>query len=273
MVSTRSTVYHCVDASKASLYLHVDVNVLLLLLLSPNIEFDVTKTLTSDYFDNAAARHAITSATTPVTPGVPVANSTAAVFVATVRTLTRERFDESVTKHVIKKCVKEEHERFNGDEVHSSVLFAKPVPAIQEAFEAEDPLVAPLFTLDDATASVRSEANTLLFSTIELIVSPTSPAADWLETSANEHPHVGKRVQLEFARRLLDSGGPFQGTSDLLGIRFPPNVDPSAGITDFNTALGSARRKNTPDAEEVKSLFIAALDSAFYAPVVFADCK
>ncbi|KAK3284128.1 hypothetical protein CYMTET_8207 [Cymbomonas tetramitiformis] len=86
------------------------------------------------------------------------------------------------------------------------VLLAKLVPALQEAFEAQDPLFAPLFDLEDAALAVRSEANKLLFSTLEFIVCPASPAGDWLEASATLHPLDGKRVLLEFARHLLDSG-------------------------------------------------------------------
>ncbi|KAK3278571.1 hypothetical protein CYMTET_13498 [Cymbomonas tetramitiformis] len=47
-----------------------------------------------------------------------------------------------------------------------------------------------------------------------------------------------------------DSRAPFQGTSDLLGVRFKANTDPSDSITDFDAALKSARRKNTLDADE-----------------------
>ncbi|KAK3246753.1 hypothetical protein CYMTET_43723 [Cymbomonas tetramitiformis] len=218
-------------------------------------------------FDTAAARNAVTPAT-PVTPGVPAANSTQAIFVATVRTLTRDRFDESVAKHVIRKCFREKHERFPRTESHAQVLFARLVPSIQEAFEAEDALFAPLFYLEDATVAVRPEANKLIFSTLELSMCPASPAADWLEASSTSHPLDGKRVLLEIARRLLDPGAPFQRTSDLLGVRFKANTDPSDSIADFDAALKSARRKNTLDDDELKEQFITALDPTFYSPVV-----
>ncbi|KAK3281761.1 hypothetical protein CYMTET_10471 [Cymbomonas tetramitiformis] len=219
-------------------------------------------------FDSAAARNSVTPAT-PAPAGVPAANSAQVVFLAGVRSLTRERFDESVAKHVIRKCFREKHERFTGTESNAQVLLAKLVPALQEAFEAHDVLFAPLFDLEDSTLAVRSEANKLLFSTLELIVCPASPAGDWLEASAALHPLVGKWVLLEFARRLLNSGAPFQGTSDLLGVRFKAYyTDPSDSVTDLNAALRSARRRNTLDDDEVKELFITALDPTFYAPVV-----
>ncbi|KAK3285566.1 hypothetical protein CYMTET_6839 [Cymbomonas tetramitiformis] len=97
----------------------------------------------------------------------------------------------------------------------------------------EDALFAPLFDLEDASLAVRPEANKLLFSTLELIVCPASPTGDWLEASATLHPLDGKRALLELARRLLDSAA-----------------------------------RNTLDDDEVKELFLAALDPVFYAPVV-----
>ncbi|KAK3253492.1 hypothetical protein CYMTET_37260 [Cymbomonas tetramitiformis] len=239
-------------------------------------------------FDSAAARYSVTPAT-PAPAGVPAANSAHTVFLAGVRSLTRERFDESVAKHAIRKCFREKHDRFTGTESNAQVLLSKLVPALQEAFEAQDALFAPLFDLEDSTLAVRpdgyypeililvggsglrivaTEANKLLFSTLELIVCPASPAGDWLEASATLHPLDGKRVLLELARRLLDSSAPFQGTSDLLAVRFKAYLDTSESITDFNAALRSAKRRNTLDDDEVKELFLAALDHGFYAPVV-----
>ncbi|KAK3232775.1 hypothetical protein CYMTET_56890 [Cymbomonas tetramitiformis] len=122
-------------------------------------EHSFATTLTGHYFRaTAAARHAVTPAA-PVSPDdVPVANSAQTVFVATVRTLTRDRFDESVAKHVARTCFREKHARFSGNEAYA--------------------------TMDDATVSVRTEANKLMcFSTLELVVCPTSPAVDWLEAS------------------------------------------------------------------------------------------
>ncbi|KAK3233907.1 hypothetical protein CYMTET_55822 [Cymbomonas tetramitiformis] len=155
-------------------------------------------------------------------------------------------------------------------ESNAQVLYARLVPAIQEAFEAQDPLFAPLFDLEDATVAIRSEAIKLLFSTNELIVCPASPAGDWLEASATVCTRLmGKWALLEIARRLLDAGAPFQETSDLLGVRFKAHTDLSDSITDFNAALKSAGRRNTLDDDEVKEQFISALDGGvFYAPVV-----
>ncbi|KAK3270866.1 hypothetical protein CYMTET_20761 [Cymbomonas tetramitiformis] len=88
-----------------------------------------------------------------------------------------------------------------------------------------------------------------------------------MESSAEAHPFDGKRVLLEIAKMLLDSGGPFQGTADLLAIKVTQH-DPSRTIAAFNAALRSARRKSTLDGMEVKSLFIKSLDPLFFAPVV-----
>ncbi|KAK3280720.1 hypothetical protein CYMTET_11456 [Cymbomonas tetramitiformis] len=58
------------------------------------------------------------------------------------------------------------------------------------------------------------------------------------------------------------------GTADLLSIRLAANTDPCDAIAAFNAFLASARRrKSTLDNDEVKSLFIKALDMEFYAPV------
>ncbi|KAK3279421.1 hypothetical protein CYMTET_12698 [Cymbomonas tetramitiformis] len=57
-------------------------------------------------------------------------------------------------------------------------------------------------------------------------------------------------------------------TSELLGIRFLANVNPHSDIINFNAALASAKRKNTLDTEEIKGLFIDALDKVFCATVV-----
>ncbi|KAK3247549.1 hypothetical protein CYMTET_42954 [Cymbomonas tetramitiformis] len=93
------------------------------------------------------------------------------------------------------------------------------------------------------------------------------PGKQVMESSAEAHPFDGKRVLLEIARMLLDSGGPFQGTADLLAVKIN-QFDPSRAIAAFNAALRSARRKSTLDDMEVKSLFIKSLDPVFYAPVV-----
>ncbi|KAK3284410.1 hypothetical protein CYMTET_7937 [Cymbomonas tetramitiformis] len=67
---------------------------------------------------------------------------------------------------------------------------------------------------------------------------------------------------------LLDAGTPFQGTHELLRIRFLANVDPHVDIGNFNAALASAKRKSALDNEEIKGMFIDALDKIFYAAVV-----
>ncbi|KAK3272940.1 hypothetical protein CYMTET_18795 [Cymbomonas tetramitiformis] len=46
------------------------------------------------------------------------------------------------------------------------------------------------------------------------------------------------------------------------------NVDPHDAINDFNAALKAARTISTLDEEDIKSLFIQALDRALYEPVV-----
>ncbi|KAK3246739.1 hypothetical protein CYMTET_43736 [Cymbomonas tetramitiformis] len=116
----------------------------------------------------------------------------------------------------------------------------------------------------DQTTAVPPKANTLLCSTLEPVFSPVSAAADWLEASAETHPFDRKRVLLEAVRTLLDSGAPFQGTAELLSVR----AEPFENISIFNTALASSRHENTFDPEEVKALFIQALDPDFFAPVV-----
>ncbi|KAK3273502.1 hypothetical protein CYMTET_18265 [Cymbomonas tetramitiformis] len=84
---------------------------------------------------------------------------------------------------------------------------------------------------------------------------------------SNAHPHDGKRILFEFARRLLHADAPFQATSDLIGVRVLPNKDPHGAFADFNDALTSARRRGTMDDEDVNGLFIiAALDSVYYVP-------
>ncbi|KAK3247409.1 hypothetical protein CYMTET_43093 [Cymbomonas tetramitiformis] len=176
-------------------------------------------------------------------------------------------FDERAAKLVIKKVYDDKHGRFDGTESNVSSVFARLVLALRDIFVTEESAFSSLFDLEDATLPVRAEANKLLFSTLEFIIAPVSPAADWMESSAEAHPFDGKRVLLEIARMLLDSGGPFQGTADLLAIKIN-QFDPSRAIAAFNAALQSARRKSTLDDMEVKSLFIKSLDPVFYAPVV-----
>ncbi|KAK3242959.1 hypothetical protein CYMTET_47387 [Cymbomonas tetramitiformis] len=220
----------------------------------------------STIFDSAAARHANTPATPPAAQ--PAANSAGATFLASVRTLQREHFDMKVSKSVRQKLFEDKNGRFSGTECHASALFARMVSALQTAFVTEDIGFAPLFLLDDATLPVRVEANGLLFSALELMVDPASPAADWMDSSHSSFPSDGKRVLLEFARRMIPAGDPFQGQADMLGIRISAGVDPHDKIGDFNAALKAARTRATLLDEDVKALFIKALDTAFYQPVV-----
>ncbi|KAK3267993.1 hypothetical protein CYMTET_23477 [Cymbomonas tetramitiformis] len=55
----------------------------------------------------------------------------------------------------------------------------------------------------------------------------------------------------------------------MLGIRIVAGIDPHDAIGDFNATLKAARTRATLlDEEDVKALFIKALDSTFYQPVV-----
>ncbi|KAK3278604.1 hypothetical protein CYMTET_13469 [Cymbomonas tetramitiformis] len=85
-------------------------------------------------FDQAAARHAATLAT-PAAAAQSAGGSAAATFVAAVRTLIISRFDESVAKHVdARTCLGGNDSRFMGNETNAATIFAKLVPALQEAF-------------------------------------------------------------------------------------------------------------------------------------------
>ncbi|KAK3239850.1 hypothetical protein CYMTET_50246 [Cymbomonas tetramitiformis] len=220
----------------------------------------------STIFDSVAARHANTPATPPAAQ--PAANSAGATFLASVRTLQREHFDMKVAKHVQRKLFDGKEGRFSGAEPHAAAIFTRMVSALQAAFVTEDTGFLPLFTLDDATLAVRVEANNLLFSTIELLIDPSSPAADWLDSSHASFPADGKRVLLEFARRMIPVGDTFQGQADMFAVRITAGVDPHGPIEDFNAALKAARTRSTLRDEDVKSLFIKALDATFYQPVV-----
>ncbi|KAK3266090.1 hypothetical protein CYMTET_25266 [Cymbomonas tetramitiformis] len=217
-------------------------------------------------FDQAAARHAATPGTPTAT--VAPASGAPAAFVAAVRTLIRTRHDEKAAKFVAKKCFGMKDERFHGNEKNVHVIFTCMVAALREAFVAEDEQLDDLFILDDANITVREESNQLLFSTLELLVHPSSPASDWLESFAQTFPADGKRVLLEFARKLLHADAPFQGTSDLLAVELGYGMDPNDSIMDFNAALAAAKRKNTLDEDDVKGQFIQAMDADYYRPVV-----
>jgi len=64
-------------------------------------------------FDDSAQRHAVTPPT-PLAAAALAANTATATFLATIRTLSRERFDESVATHVAKKILGGKSERFIG---------------------------------------------------------------------------------------------------------------------------------------------------------------
>ncbi|KAK3284649.1 hypothetical protein CYMTET_7712 [Cymbomonas tetramitiformis] len=218
----------------------------------------------STIFDSVAARHANTPATPPAAQ--PPANSAGATFLASVRTLQRGHFDMKVAKHVQRKLFDGKEGRFSGAESHAAAIFTRMVSALQTIFVTEDIGFAPLFTLGDATLAVRVEANNLLFSTLELLVDPSSPAADWMDSSHASFPTDGKRGLLEFARRMIPIGDPFQGQADMFAVRIPAGMDPHGPIEDFNAALKAARSRAMLMDEDVKSLFIKALDTTFYLP-------
>ncbi|KAK3268649.1 hypothetical protein CYMTET_22857 [Cymbomonas tetramitiformis] len=92
--------------------------------------------------------------------------------------------------------------------------------------------------------------------------------SDWMDSSHSTFPSDGKRVLLEFARRMIPAGDPFQGQADMLSIRISAGVDPHDKIGDFNAALKAARTRATLHDEDVKALFIKSLDTVFYQPVV-----
>ncbi|KAK3263966.1 hypothetical protein CYMTET_27265 [Cymbomonas tetramitiformis] len=83
-----------------------------------------------------------------------------------------DHLDVKVAKCVQRKLFHDKEQRFSGAESHVGALFPRLVRALREVFVTEDAAIATLFTLDDATASVRVEANRLLYSTLELLVDP-----------------------------------------------------------------------------------------------------
>ncbi|KAK3285122.1 hypothetical protein CYMTET_7255 [Cymbomonas tetramitiformis] len=94
-----------------------------------------------------------------------------------------------------------------------------------------------------------------------------APAASTAGATNAASPLDGKRVLLEFARRIIDTDAPFQGTAEMLAVRLLKGVDPHDAIANFNAALAAARRRSTLDDEKVKSHFIRALDVEYYFPV------
>ncbi|KAK3262982.1 hypothetical protein CYMTET_28192 [Cymbomonas tetramitiformis] len=152
----------------------------------------------STIFDDAAARHATTPATPTVT-AAPAAESAGAKFLDEIRRLAKESFDERAAKLVV-KVYDDKNGRFTGVEKNASSVFARLVMALRDIFVTEEAAFSSLFDLEDATLPVRPEANKLLVSALKYIVAPVSPAADWMESSAESHPFDGKRVLLEIAR-------------------------------------------------------------------------
>ncbi|KAK3273488.1 hypothetical protein CYMTET_18280 [Cymbomonas tetramitiformis] len=152
-----------------------------------------------------------------------------ALFLDAVKRLAKESFDERAAKLVIKKVYDDKHGRFDGTESNVSSVFARLVLALRDIFVTEESAFSSLFDLEDATLPVRAEANKLRFSTLEFIIAPVSPAADWMESSAETHPFDGKRVLLEIARLLLDSGGPFQAAPQTFWPSRRQPVRPVAG--------------------------------------------
>ncbi|KAK3242071.1 hypothetical protein CYMTET_48215 [Cymbomonas tetramitiformis] len=131
---------------------------------------------------------------------MPAAGSAAHTFIAAMRTLHRSRFDDIVAKHVQKKCFGDEHVRFTGTENNATTVFTRLMGALEEAFIA-DAAFHSLFSLTNATVTVRVEANTPLFSTLELLVDPEFAAADCCEDSSRaadvtyKHDNIGARTQ------------------------------------------------------------------------------
>ncbi|KAK3285848.1 hypothetical protein CYMTET_6559 [Cymbomonas tetramitiformis] len=104
---------------------------------------------------------------------------------------------------------------------------------------------ASLFNLDDVTLVVRKEANELLFSTLELLAKPHTPAAAWIDAPAHVYPRDGKRALLEILREVSAAGAAFDSTQDFLDIRFEAGVDPRKKNVDFNAAYALASQRNT----------------------------
>ncbi|KAK3284322.1 hypothetical protein CYMTET_8020 [Cymbomonas tetramitiformis] len=201
---------------------------------------------------DAAARHAATPAT-PSAAAQPTSGSQASAFVAALRTLQRDHFDVKAAKCVQRKLFNDKEHIFTEAESHVGELFPILVYALGEVFVTEDAAFATLFSRDGATASVRVEANRLLYSTLELLMDPDSPAADWMDASSTASPLDGKRVQFDFARRLRHCDDPFQGTSDLRVV-LVADKDPHDAISDFNAAPAAARRRSTLNESDVKAL-------------------
>ncbi|KAK3236712.1 hypothetical protein CYMTET_53164 [Cymbomonas tetramitiformis] len=67
---------------------------------------------------------------------------------------------------------------------------------------------------------------------------------------------------------LLDDATDPARTGRHVGHSYSLGVDPHDAIGDFNAALKAARTRATLLDEDVKALFIKALDTVFYQPVV-----
>ncbi|KAK3248986.1 hypothetical protein CYMTET_26631 [Cymbomonas tetramitiformis] len=201
-------------------------------------------------FDNVAARHAATPAT-PSSTAAAAANSATALFVAAVRTLRRAHFDEDVAKCVQTNVFGKKEGRFGAGEPDAASLFSRLVEALRDAFVTEDSAFASLFTLDDATIAVRVEVNVLLYSTLELLVDPSSPA---------------QRTGWTVATRLSRWTGNVYFLDSHVACSIPtPRFRP---IANFDAVLDVARRRSAVDEEEVKPQFIKALAVEYYLPIM-----
>ncbi|KAK3258382.1 hypothetical protein CYMTET_32568 [Cymbomonas tetramitiformis] len=129
-----------------------------------------------------------------------------------------------VAKHVQRKLFDGKEGRFSGAESHAAAIFTKMVSALQTTFVIEDIGFFPLFTLDDATLAVRVEANNLLFSTLELLIDPSSPRRP--QRTGWTRPTPASRQT---------------GQADMFAVRITAGVDPHGPIEDFNAALKAAR--------------------------------
>ncbi|KAK3281439.1 hypothetical protein CYMTET_10774 [Cymbomonas tetramitiformis] len=149
----------------------------------------------------------------------------------------RQDFDSSTNRRVRSQARGEEvlggkEGRFHGDERNAAVLFARLVPGIQEAFTAEDVAFTSLFTLDDARDAV------------DVYLVPGG-ARSWVHAGYACFAASTKRANMTpYGDFRLARGG-------RVGQQGP------AGSND---ALKSARRQATMDDEDVKGIFIAALD-------------
>ncbi|KAK3238267.1 hypothetical protein CYMTET_51711 [Cymbomonas tetramitiformis] len=189
------------------------------------------------------------------------------------RSLQKDHFHVKVAKAVPRKLFETKENRFsgNGSQACLGSLHATGVGVTVifrhrgSRFRSPPPWTAP------PLPSARGGRRFAISPPLELLVHPTSPAADWMDSPSSTFPSDGKRVLLEFAQmptscciRTPHSREP----PICLGFRVIANVDPHDAISDFNTALKAARTRSTWDEEDAKSVFIQALDRTFYQPAV-----